>query len=155
LLSADEELVQDLDPPEFHLAVLNKQIREMMDITLRPYDLRLVEWRILECLRTGRSLTICDLAELAVIERTVTGRLVERLSNRGLMKRKAMARDRRYAQVTLTARGARLVSAADEAVARSRQRLFAGMSEGEIAGLLSTLKRLQNNAVDAYHKTGL
>ena len=42
--AADIVRVRDADPPEFRLAVPNRKVRRMMDLTLRPYDLRMVAW---------------------------------------------------------------------------------------------------------------
>lgn len=139
----------DLDrfePPEYRLARLNRQIREMMHTTLRPHGLKLVEWRVLQCLMPeGQALTIADLAELAVIERTVTSRLIERMVARGLVTKTALANDRRFAQITATDAGRRAYAGADADARAARQRLFWGLTDTDISALLDLLDRMERN----------
>ena len=79
--------LHDTKSPDYHLVSLNNRIREMMNFVLRPHELKHVEWRLLNSLSQVTQLTICDLAELAVIERTVTSRLVDKMIARKLLKR--------------------------------------------------------------------
>ena len=70
----------------------------------------------------------------------------------GLAKKNAMMRDRRYTQMSPTARGAQLVSTADEAVDHSRMRLFSGIDDAEDTFLLESLTRLPSNATEGTAK---
>ena len=136
----------DTNPPEFHLATLNRQIRDMMNFTLRPHGLKLVEWRVMQCLSEIKMLTICDLSTLAVIERTATSRLVDRLVDRKLVRKSAMANDRRFSQVSLTAPGKQLLNLATGDVAEVRERLFDGIAPDQIDAMLYTVEKMQANA---------
>ncbi|SDE16284.1 MarR family winged helix-turn-helix transcriptional regulator [Ruegeria marina] len=135
--------IENQDPPEFHLSVLNMQIREMMNAVLRPHGLKLVEWRLLQCLADQGALSICDLATLAVIERTATSRLVDRMLERGLVSKEQMEDDRRFSRVSLCDAGRVKLEACTEDVHAVRQKLFEGLEQVEIASLLTILKRLQ------------
>ena len=53
-----------------------------------------------------------------------------------------------------TARGAQLVSTADEAVDQSRMRLFSGIDDAEDTFLLESLTRLPSNATEGTAKLG-
>ncbi|WP_164727043.1 MarR family winged helix-turn-helix transcriptional regulator [Shimia sediminis] len=139
----------DLDPPEFHIASLNHQIRSLMDDVLRRHGLKLVEWRVLQSLLNSPALTICDLARLAVIERTVASRLIDRLAARGLVTKESLKNDRRYAQVFLTQDGGDVLRRADADVEQARSRLFAGLSADDMDILLGLVKRLRVNASSA------
>lgn len=136
----------DQDPPEFHLATLNRQIHEVMNFTLRPHGLKLVEWRVLQCLSEVRALTICDLSTLAVIDRTVTSRLVDRLVERKLVRKSAMASDRRFSHVSLMAPGRHLLDVANVDVAVVRNRLFDGIDPDQIGAMLDIISKMQANA---------
>lgn len=137
--------IQDADPPEYHLMMLNMQIREMMNGVLRPHGLKLVEWRLLQSLENG-PLSICDLAQLAVIERTTTSRLVDKLVSRGDLVKMQMSGDRRFSQVSLSGDGRARLTACSEDVAAARAELFSGLKQGEIRQFLETLNRMQGNA---------
>ncbi|NRB03184.1 MAG: MarR family transcriptional regulator [Rhodobacteraceae bacterium] len=147
--------IEDADPPEYHLMVLNSQIRGMMDASLRPYGLKLVEWRLLQCLAEEGALSICDLATLAVVERTKTSRLVDRLAERKLLAKEQMAGDRRFAVVRLCEDGRQLLDRCTEDVTMARSQLFDGLDQQDISHLLSTLKKMQQNSFGPFRRSGL
>lgn len=146
--------LDQLEPPELLIVLAGRQMQDMMNAVLRRHGLKLVEWRILRGLKTGGTLTICDLAELAVADRTVASRLVDKLSDRGLLLKKALKTDRRFAQVTLSAMGRKLLDAAEPDVAHARERLFTGMSFEEAALLNKTLEKFISNAKPNASRSG-
>ncbi len=75
----------------------------------------------------------------------VTG-LVDRLEERGLVKRLEMAGDRRSYRVVLTAAGARLMREILPFYHRSVEEVWGTTEAGRVATLASTLKRLGTNA---------
>lgn len=139
--------LDQFEPPEYLLARLNTQIREMMHHALRPFGLKLVEWRVLQCLLPDdQVLTVADLAELAVIERTVTSRLIDKMVTRGLVAKAPLENDRRFAQITITEAGRRAYAAADGAARAARARLFEGFTVDDMTALLYLLGRMDSNA---------
>lgn len=138
--------VQDRDPPEFHLSVLNQQIREMMNSVLRRHDLKLVEWRALQCLAEEGALSVCDLSARVVIERTATGRLIDRLETRGFVDKKQMQNDRRFSLVSLLPEGRAKLEDCTDSVDDARRQLFAGLGQSDIRRFLETLRKMQTNA---------
>lgn len=147
LTGEQNNYLEQLEPPEYHLASVNRNIRNMMNKVLRPHGLKLVEWRLLQCLADGQKMTINDLAELAVIERTVTSRLVDKLVERKLAKKSSQKNDRRVSLVVLTEVGRRKLSATDDDVHDARVQLFGGLDHQQITTLLDILKQMQANLV--------
>ena len=131
----------DGEAPEYFVAALQSQIKDIMNAALRPHGLKLVDWRLLQCLAREGALSVHDLSRLAVVERTVTSRLVDRLIERGFATKAAMETDRRFAMVSITPAGRDRLAGCDESVARLRARLFEGVS-GEEQGELVRLLRL-------------
>ncbi|MCT4610085.1 MAG: MarR family transcriptional regulator [Pelagimonas sp.] len=154
-MQAKGEGIEETDPPEYHLAALNRQIREAMNFTLRAHGLKLVEWRLLSCLRERGALTINDLSVLAVVDRTVTSRLIDKLVERKLVRKAVMENDRRFAQAKLTSKGEARLSDCDQDVAALRGQLFAGMDQADITQMLDLLKRMQSNLTDLHRPGGL
>ncbi|MEX0347624.1 MAG: MarR family winged helix-turn-helix transcriptional regulator [Rhizobiaceae bacterium] len=140
-----------IEAPEFYLAALDRQNRENMNTALRPHGLKVADWRILSCLDSIRSLTVSDLAELTVVERSVASRLVDRMIERGFLRKEASAADRRYSEITLTEAGSEKLRQCDAAVDDLRAQLFAGMSEKDRENLLRLLKLLRKNVL-AYQR---
>ena len=141
--------IENEDPPEYHLASLNRDIRDLMNLTLRRHGLKLVEWRLLQCLETEGALTVSDLATLAVIERTVTSRLVDKLTERGFVSKIQMPGDRRFSQVSLTEAGLAQLQSCTQDVNKARAMLFDGLSQEEILQFLAVLQQMQANAAGA------
>ncbi|MCI5095002.1 MAG: MarR family transcriptional regulator [Rhodobacteraceae bacterium] len=144
--------IQDVDPPEYDLMVLNSQIRSMMDAVLRPHGLKLVEWRLLQCLADEGVCSICDLAQLAVVERTKTSRLVDKLIQRQLIAKEQLPGDRRYAHVRLCEEGRKVLDACSDDVVIARTRLFDGLDQEEISNLLAILRKMQQNSRGPFRK---
>tara|TARA_R110000787_G_scaffold250480_3_gene356104 strand:- start:85 stop:564 length:480 start_codon:yes stop_codon:yes gene_type:complete len=141
-----EHWLDGIDPPEFLIALAGRHIQEMMNAVLRGHGLKLVEWRILDCLAAQQNLTIFDLAERAVVDRTVASRMVDRLADRGLVEKVALKTDRRFAQVSLTDAGHDVLKQAYPDVHQARARLFSDMSSDEATHLSRALEKLSVNA---------
>lgn len=143
-----------IEAPEYYLAALDRQNRENMNAALRPLGLKVADWRILSCLETIPSLTVSDLSELTVVERSVASRLVDRLIERGYLAKQASSADRRFAEVTLTKSGRRKLTECESVVDDLRAQLFAGLSARDRDQLLRLLKLMRKNAL-AYRRIPL
>ncbi len=137
--------IQDQDPPEYHLSLVTQQIRDMMNAALKSHDLKLVEWRTMQCLADEGALSVCDLSNRVVVERTATGRLVDRMVARGFVSKEQAPSDRRISRVCLQDAGRQKLDACDTRIKEARARLFAGLSQREITQFLNTLLVLQRN----------
>lgn len=137
--------LDQVEPPELLIALAARQMQDTMNAVLRRHSLKLIEWRILRCLQTDGILTICDLSELAVVDRTVASRMVDKLSERGLLIKKALKADRRFAQVSLSDAGRVLLDEAEPNVHLARKRLFKNMSLEEVNTLNVCLQKFISN----------
>ncbi len=142
----DEHWLNRIDPPEFLIAVAGRHIQDMMNTVLRKHGLKLVEWRIMDCLSAQENLTIFDLAERAVVDRTVASRMVDKMADRGLVEKVALKTDRRFAQVSLTKTGHDTLAGTNTDVRQARERLFTDISQDEATQLSHTLEKLSINA---------
>lgn len=134
------------EAPEYFVAALQAQIKDIMNAALRAHGLKLVDWRLLQCLAREEALSIHDLSRLAVVERTVTSRLVDRLIERGLATKAAMESDRRFAMVSITPAGRERLDDCEAGVAALRTRLFEGVTAGEREELVRLLRLCLRNA---------
>ena len=131
---------------EFYIASLNRQIRENMNAALRPFGLKLADWRLLQCMERSAKLSIADLAELAVIERSVASRLIDKLVKRGLARKQIDTVDRRFTEISISAAGKGKLQEAERAVNDLRVQLFDGLSAEEYEALLGILQTVKRNA---------
>lgn len=141
--SLDEPLV---DAPEYLISFLQRINRDQMEAALRRSGLKLTGWRILSCLDERGPMSLLDLAELSVIERTVTSRLVDRLAADGLVSKEAFSHDKRISIVAITPRGSDLLSRSMADVHALRRSLFASFSPDDYETLRALLKRMKANA---------
>ncbi|MEO9615232.1 MAG: MarR family transcriptional regulator [Nitratireductor sp.] len=139
----DEPLV---DAPEYLISFLQRLNRDQMETALRPSGLKLTGWRILSCLDERGPMSLLDLAELSVIERTVTSRLVDRLIADGLVSKQAFSHDKRISIVAITGKGRDLLRASNLGVRNLRAQLFRDFSDDEYRQLCRLLQRLKANA---------
>lgn len=135
------------EAPEYYLAALNRQNRENMNAALRPFGLKIADWRLLHCLDGVQSLAVSDLAELTVVERSVASRLVDRLVENGYLRKQANSADKRYALISLTGKGRQKLRDTEPAIADLRAQLFSGLSEAEQDAFLRALQIMRRNAL--------
>lgn len=139
----DEPLV---DAPEYLISFLQRINRDQMEAALRASGLKLTGWRILSCLDERGPMSLLDLAELSVIERTVTSRLVDRLAADGLVSKEAFSHDKRISIVAITQRGSEVLKSSMAGVHALRTNLFASFTPDDYEALRSLLKRMKANA---------
>jgi DNA-binding MarR family transcriptional regulator len=108
----------------------------------RVFDLRPVEYTILQLVREGQCNTPSQLAKELNITPPSMSVWLDKLSARKLLARSKSALDGRASQVQLTPAGVRLIEKAHEALLKSEQRLLSVLSAGERAMLLEILHKL-------------
>ena len=88
--------------------VINRRDRQLT-LALRPYGLRVSDWRILGPLYCRRGLTMSEVADFAAIDQTTLSRTVVQLVRAGLLTRLTDVADKRVTRLALTAAGNRLI----------------------------------------------
>lgn len=82
---------------------------------------------VLQCLRSGKSLTINELAERTQTHQSSVSVVISKLTKADLVRRRPSAEDGRKVEVALTAAGTRLLTRQSPRLAQDR--LFAALSE--------------------------
>lgn len=132
--------------PEFYFASLNRLVRENMNIALRPFGLKLADWRLLQCMQRSANLSIADLADLAVIERSVASRLVDKLVSKGLARKQVDKADRRFSVISISKAGCKKLAESEHVVNDLRVQMFDGLNAEEYENLLQVLQKIRRNA---------
>lgn len=104
------------------------------------------EWRLLAVLGEAGALQPSDLATRAELDRARTSRALAGLQAKGLVERRAVARDRRLAHVTLTDEGRALHARMLPRVAAINGAVLALLNDVEVAALDGLLDALQRQA---------
>jgi DNA-binding MarR family transcriptional regulator len=112
----------------------------------RVFDLRPVEFTILQLVREGQCTTPSQLAKELSMTPPSMSVWLDKLSSRKLLMRSKSALDGRASQVQLTPTGTRLIEKAHDALIKSEERLLQPLSTGERAILLEILQKLGENS---------
>lgn len=93
----------------FLLAAASASASAGFHTIVRQHGLRVPEWRVLACLHDRDGQMVTRLAALALMEQSAMTRVVERMEERGLVRRRSDSRDRRRVRVFLSDEGRALL----------------------------------------------
>jgi DNA-binding MarR family transcriptional regulator len=102
-------------------------------------------YRVLTVLREYEPANIGFIADAAVTKRTTVSRVIERMVQMGLASTSAGEDDNRVTEVCLTQGGHDLLATLTPVVGRQFLRAMVGVSNSELAQLISTLQKISSN----------
>jgi DNA-binding MarR family transcriptional regulator len=106
------------------------------------FDITPVQYACLVAARENPGLDATRLSYLIAFDRSTLGKVLDRLTDKGLIRRASGAHDRRMKTVELTREGARLIAAVEPAVRRAQDRFLSRLPGDERRTFMSTLTRL-------------
>jgi DNA-binding MarR family transcriptional regulator len=123
-----------------------RTIVEAIEQKLAPLDISHAQWIVVMLLGDGAAGTAAELCKLLVYDPGAMTRLLDRLENKGVLRRVRAKGDRRTLRLELTAEGKRLYPKILEALVEEFNRLLRGFSKSEVRQLEDLLKRMVANA---------
>lgn len=160
LLQAKQAATEDRSSPdeageapvfmlERHLFFWVSQLLDRRDqqlaAALRPFCLRVAEWRALAALYSRKRLSMTELADLTNIERTTLSRNVDRMVRGGWINRLTDTSDARVTRLSLTASGERLFARVWPAIVAVNDVAMAGVPEPAVEMALWALSQMCRN----------
>ena len=126
---------------------LGAAIRRMVEVALQPHGLSLPQFHLLGALKScGGVLSTGEIARIMLrASQTVTG-LVDRLEAQGLVERQTDPRDRRKANVHITAIGERRLAEAEPTANRLAESIVWPLTDQELEDLEGKMRKLVANA---------
>lgn len=112
---------------------------------LSKYGVTKTMYRILTVLRENEPANIGFIADAAVTKRSTVSRVIERMVQMGLASTSAGEDDNRVTEVSLTQGGNDLLATLTPVVGRQFLRAVGGVSNSELAQLISTLRKICAN----------
>lgn len=109
----------------------------------QAYDLRPVEYTLLQLVREGLCTTPSQLAKELRMTPPSMSVWLDKLTARGLLSRSKSATDGRAQQVSLTAKGQKLIAQVHEKLLLSEQSMLSHLSMGERTMLVEILQKLR------------
>jgi MarR family transcriptional repressor of emrRAB len=128
----------------FHAA---HRLEQRIEQALAPCELTMREYLALAniAIRTGEAIKPSELSVSLDATRTQITRLLDALENRGLVKRKLSAEDRRSLELSLTAAGSRLLRSASPLVHAAYADCWSALREAELKTMNEGLQRLNTS----------
>jgi len=112
---------------------------------LRSLGLNLSQWRVLSVLKAYGALHMNAIVQLTVMEQPTVSRVVTQLEDMGMVARRAVPNDARITEVALTAKGCGSADQVVSAALRLQARAFDGIPAKDLAALMQTLSRIEDN----------
>ena len=123
--------------------------RVELDRHIRPEGLSLAQYSVLTTVRAyGDGMVQREIAQAMGIEGATLVRLLDRLSEAGLVERRDLAHDRRYKSVHLTAAGETALERSDEILHKVRQALLSDVDDQDLMNCIRVFEHVLNSLRD-------
>ena len=120
-------------------------VRKASDRVLAPLGLSIAQMPVLVVLRDAKHpIMITEVARRLYLETPSATTMIDRLSERGLVKRVDDAKDRRKTLVALTKKGERLVESVCEPYKHLHEEMFGVLDDDERENLTATLQKFHD-----------
>lgn len=129
----------------FILHDVARLLRTVFDRRVKALGLTRSQWWVLNHLFRKDGLTQSELADLLEVEKATLGRLLERLEQKGWVRRKSDAEDGRVKRVFLTAEVEPALKAMRAAAAELRRDALAGLSLEDQTRFVDALLAVKSN----------
>lgn len=117
-----------------------------LEMGLAPFNLTPGQWNALNQLEEHGAMTQKQLAERLQKEPATIARSIERLVQRGLVKRAPSPSDRRANIVEVTPAASSLLSEIEPSVTRRHEQIAEGISESDLDTFFDVLEQVEANA---------
>jgi DNA-binding MarR family transcriptional regulator len=132
----------------FILNDVSRLMRTTFDRRAKSIGLTRSQWWVLVHLYRRDGLVQAELAEILEIERPTLGRLLDRLENKGWLRRQADPKDRRVKRVYLTDEVKPAMKSLRRIAADLRQQVLEGLNKDEREQLVDTLIHMKTNLLN-------
>ena len=132
----------------FILNDVSRLMRTTFDRRAKSIGLTRSQWWVLVPLYRRDGLVQAELAEILEIERPPLGRLLDRLENKGWLRRQADPKDRRVKRVYLTDEVKPAMKSLRRIAADLRQQVLEGLNKDEREQLVDTLIHMKTNLLN-------
>jgi DNA-binding MarR family transcriptional regulator len=129
----------------FVLNDVARLLRTIFDRRVKSLGLTRSQWWVLHHVFRNDGATQSELAELLEVEKATLGRLLDRLSEKGWIRREAHAGDRRAKRIYLTEEVEPAMKAMRAAAAELRREAFSGLTAQEREQLVDCLLEVKEN----------
>ena len=132
----------------YRLSVASNLVSDSIARTYEAlFGLTIPEWRLIAVIAEGNGVTQQAIGARTRMDKVTVSRAAIALVERGLLERRANATDRRSHLLHLTGAGGDLYAVVAPKALDLERRLFAAFSRSEIAAFMTTLRRIEAEAL--------
>ncbi len=129
----------------YSVAMANRALRKALDAELSHYGITFSQWQVLASLALEGETSQVKLAELIGVEGPTMVRILDRMEQKGWIKRKASSCDRRQKLISSTKKVESVWKKMAECAHGVRNRAVKGISSKDVADLQRLLKKIGEN----------
>ena len=129
----------------YSVAMANRALRKALDAELGQYGITFAQWQVLAGLALEGETSQVKLAELIGVEGPTLVRILDRMEQKGWIKRKTSSRDRRQKLISPTKKVEGVWKKMIECAHGVRDGAVKGISAKEVANLQKLLKKIKEN----------
>ena len=122
-------------------------LRTHIDRRVEPYNLTRAKWLALGVLDRREGITQTELADYLDLDKSTIGRLLDRLEERGFIRREKDPDDRRILRIFIAETAHPVLSELEQVADDVRQQALSGLSKTEQTQLLTLLGKVKENLV--------
>ena len=149
-MAQNDQIIKAFELQEFfpyQVRVFYRAVSESIaDIYTMKYNLTVFEWRVMAVLGNNQPLTASEIVAHSSLDKVQISRAIKGLTNANLLERKTDRTDKRRVNLMLTAKGNKIFHELVPLVQNRKNKILAGLSDGEIYILKDLMARIQNNA---------
>ena len=129
----------------YRLYRASKKLQLRLQTRLRAQRVNPSQWQVIGVLKAYGALSIGEIVDATLMEQPTVSRVVARLEKSGWVSRRASTRDSRMALISLTLAGMEIFKQIVPAALRHHDLALEGIGRKEIAQVLATLERIEEN----------
>ena len=129
----------------YRLYRASKKLQLRLHTRLRAMRMSSSQWRVISVLKAYGALSIGEIVEATLMEQPTISRVVSRLEKNDLVARRPSTRDSRMALISLTTAGVEVFKQIIPAAMRHQDLALDGIPRKDIAQLIATLERIEEN----------
>ncbi len=129
----------------YSVAMANRALRKALNAELSHYGITFSQWQVLASLALEGETSQVKLAELIGVEGPTMVRILDRMEQKGWIKRKASSCDRRQKLISSTKKVESVWKKMAECAHGVRNRAVKGISSKDVANLQRLLKKIGEN----------
>jgi DNA-binding MarR family transcriptional regulator len=133
------------DSVGYLIAATRTRLFRALDIELRKHGFSAAQWPILRAIADGDTPIAADLCRKLDYDTGSMTRMLNRLEDKGVLRREASKEDARTVRLRITATGHRIYPKLRDATIRVLNRMVAGFSEAEVKRAHELLSRMRSN----------